>query len=146
MELADQFGGHSQAVIGTSPRLLGRLPRDVPRQEAEDLPALLVHAPEPRRAVPAGPFQRLQQPVHETRIPSGPPANRVTDPDHFGHEPATQQFFRHTASVPPSANEILTRTSARSLTFHDRQNVVYAAALVMPRSQKSCCMSTRRLS
>src|SRR5260221_14545904 len=82
MELADQFGGHSQAVIGTSPRLLGWLPRDVPRQEAEDLPALLVHAPESRRAGQAGPFQRLQQPAHETRIPSGPPANRVTDPDH----------------------------------------------------------------
>jgi hypothetical protein len=32
------------------------------------------------------------------------------------------------------------------LPFRDRQNVVYAAALVMPRSQKSCCMPTRRLS
>jgi len=89
MELADQLGRHSQAVIRTSPHLLGWLPRDVPRQEAEDLPALLVHAPEPRRAVPASPFQPLQQPVHETRIPSGPPANRVTDAHHFGHEPAT---------------------------------------------------------
>src|SRR5260221_13375602 len=112
MELADQFGGHSQAVIGTSPRLLGWLPRDVPRQEAQDLPALLVHAPEPRRAVLADPFQRLQQPAHETRIPSGPPADRVTDPDHLGYEPATQQFFRHTASVPPSANGTPTRTTA----------------------------------
>ena len=104
MELAEQASGLSQAVIGPSPPLLGFLPQQVPGQEAEDLPAVLVHTPEPRRALPADPFQPLQQQAHEPRIPAGAPANRVTDPDHLGHEPATQRLFTHTTSLPSSGN------------------------------------------
>jgi hypothetical protein len=50
------------------------------------------------------------------------------------------------SAAPLIALAVVSAADARSLRDPDRQNVVYAAALVMPRSWKRACMPMRRVS
>ncbi len=95
VQLADQLGDPDQARVGPDGRAVFGLPGNVPVEEAEDLPVLLVDAEQPRRPRPALPVEEAEQTVDELGPGRARPAHGVADPDDRVHEAAGQGLFGH---------------------------------------------------
>jgi hypothetical protein len=93
VEFADQLGKSYEALVGGDVSGLARFPGNVPVQETQYFPALVVGSKKPGCPAPAGFLEQMEEPVDELRPGRGRTAHRVTYADHGTDETAGQ--LRH---------------------------------------------------